>query len=255
MNDRELRELGRTVRLISVLTGAGISTDSGVPDYRGPSGVWTRDPALAEAFTYSRFMADREVRARFWRTYLEHAAWRAEPNAAHRALAELDRAGFAVRILTQNVDGLHQMAGIAPRKVLELHGSMRTVVCTDCGARSPAEQTLARVAAGEPDPACSDCGGILKLAVVLFEQNLDTETFGQAEKIAKASQLMLVVGSSLLVEPAASLCLVGATAGAQLVIVNRDPTPYDGLADALIREPIGTALPRIAAALTAGRSA
>lgn len=251
MDERGIAEWSRGVRRVAVLTGAGVSTDSGVPDYRGPAGVWTRDPALADAFRYDRFMADPEVRDRFWRTYLGHAAWRAEPNAAHHALAELDRAGLAVRILTQNVDGLHQMTGIAPRKVLELHGSMRSVVCTGCRARSAATETLARVAAGDPDPACPVCGGILKLAVVLFGEHLDPDILGQAEKIAEASQLMLAVGSSLLVEPAASLCRVAVLAGARLVIVNRDPTPYDGMAVAVVREPIGTALPRITAGLTA----
>jgi NAD-dependent deacetylase len=123
------------VTRVAVLTGAGISTDSGVPDYRGPSGVWTRDPALVNAFTYRSFMAEAEVRATFWQTYLGHAAWRAEPNAAHRSLADLERAGVAVRILTQNVDRLHQKAGSSPRKVLELHGSIHEVVCTGCRAR------------------------------------------------------------------------------------------------------------------------
>ncbi|AVT38150.1 Sir2 family NAD-dependent protein deacetylase [Plantactinospora sp. BB1] len=255
MEDVEIPEWCRDVRRVAVLTGAGISTDSGVPDYRGPDGVWTRDPKLTDAFTRDRFMADPQVRARFWRTYLGHAAWRAEPNAAHHALAELDRAGIAVRILTQNVDGLHQMTGIAARKVLELHGSMRSVVCTGCGARSEARATLDRVAAGEPDPGCRECGGILQLAVVLFGQYLDPETLDNAKRIAAASQLMLAVGSSLLVEPAASLCRLAVGAGARLVIVNRDPTPYDGLADEVVREPIGSALPRITAALTAAARA
>jgi NAD-dependent deacetylase len=242
-------EWTRGVSRVAVLTGAGISTDSGIPDYRGPNGVWTRDPAAAEVFTYHRFMRDPEVRARFWRTYLGHAAWHAEPNAAHRALAELERRGTAVRIMTQNIDGLHQKAGSTPRKVLELHGSMHDVVCTTCEVRTPARETLARVAAGEADPPCAFCGGILKLAVVLFGQHLDPDTVAEAEKIAQASQLLLAVGSSLQVEPAASLCAVAVTAGARLVIVNRDPTPYDHLADEVVREPIGTALPRITAAL------
>ena len=151
---------------VAVLTGAGISTDSGIPDYRGPEGVWTRDPALADAFTYASFRADAAVRATFWRTYLGHGARSARPNAAHRALAELERGGPAVRILTQNVDGLHQRAGSTARKVLELHGSMHEVVCTGCGARTPTRETLDRVAAGDGDPRCPACGGVLKPAVV-----------------------------------------------------------------------------------------
>jgi NAD-dependent deacetylase len=237
------------VNRVAVLTGAGISTDSGVPDYRGPDGVWTRDPTLAGAFTYSTFLADPQVRATFWQTYVHHAAWRAEPNAAHRALAALERSGTAVRILTQNVDGLHQKAGSSPRKVLELHGSMHEVVCTGCGVRTPTRATLDRVAAGDGDPRCTVCGAILKPAVVLFGEHLDPDTTGLAERIAAHSEVLLVVGSSLVVEPVASLCAVAVNAGNRLVIVNRDPTPYDDLADVVIREPIGTALPRICAEL------
>jgi len=238
------------VTRVAVLTGAGISTDSGIPDYRGPSGVWTRSPKLVDAFTYESFMADPRVRATFWQTYLGHAAWGAEPNAAHRALVDLEQSEIAVRILTQNVDRLHQQAGSSPRKVLELHGSIHEVTCTGCHARTPSEQTLARVAAGEGDPRCTDCGAILKLAVVMFGEHLDPTTMGHAERIAAHSGLMLAVGSSLLVEPVASLCAVAVNAGSRLVIVNRDRTPYDHLAAEVIREPIGTALPRICAALS-----
>ena len=247
--DGTVAELTRGVRRVAVLTGAGISTDSGIPDYRGPDGVWTRDPAAAMAFTYETFISDAAVRTRFWRRYLEHPAWRAQPNPAHRALAGLERTGVAVRILTQNIDGLHQRAGSTPRKVLELHGSMHEVICTGCRIRTPTAQTLARVAAGEPDPACTTCGAILKLAVVLFGERLDAGTVALAERIAGASELMLAVGSSLQVEPAASLCAVAVHAGARLVVINRDPTPYDDLADAVVREPIGTALPRFTATL------
>ncbi|GAA5187376.1 NAD-dependent protein deacetylase [Rugosimonospora acidiphila] len=233
------------VSRIAVLTGAGISTDSGVPDYRGPNGVWTRDPSATAAFSYSSFMSDPQVRARFWRSYLGHSAWHAEPNAAHRALAELERHGSATRILTQNIDGLHQKAGSTPRKVVELHGSMHDTVCTRCRVRTPSTLALARVAAGEADPACTACGGILKLATVLFGERLHPDTLSLAGNVARACQLLLAVGSSLLVEPAASLCAVAVEAGARLVIINRDPTPYDDLATEVIREPIGEALPRI----------
>jgi len=237
------------VARVSVLTGAGISTDSGIPDYRGLNGLWTRNPGLVNAFTYDSFMGDPQVRATFWQTYLEHPAWRAGPNSSHRALAGLEHTGVAVRILTQNVDGLHQRAGSTGRKVLELHGSMREVVCTGCGQRTPTTRTLARVEAGDTDPRCTGCGAILKLAVVLFGEHLDPATVGLAERIAATSQLMLAVGSSLRVEPVASLCAVAVNAGNRLVIVNRDPTPYDDLAVEVIREPIGTALPRICAEL------
>jgi NAD-dependent deacetylase len=251
--NNEVAEWTRGVSRVAVLTGAGISTDSGIPDYRGPNGVWTRDPAAADLFTYTNFMSDPAVRARFWRTYLGHPAWDAQPNAAHRALADLERNGSAVRILTQNIDGLHQKAGSTPRKVLELHGSMREVVCTACRIRTPTVDTLARVEAGNPDPPCTACGGTLKLAVVLFGEHLDANTVALAEKIAQACQLILAVGSSLQVEPAASLCTVAVNAGARLVIINRDPTPYDDLATGVVREPIGAALPRFTAALLSAR--
>ncbi|WP_030435761.1 SIR2 family NAD-dependent protein deacylase [Actinoplanes subtropicus] len=238
------------VERVAVLTGAGISTDSGIPDYRGPSGVWTLDPALVKAFTYQSFMADPGVRAAFWHTYREHPAWQAQPNAAHHALAGLERSGVAVRVLTQNVDGLQQRAGSSRRKVLELHGTMHEVICTGCGRRTPSEQTMARVEAGDSDPRCTDCGAILKLAVVLFGEHLDPATTGLAERIAANAELLLAVGSSLRVEPVASLCAVAVNAGSRLVIVNRDPTPYDDLAVEIIREPIGVALPQICAAIS-----
>lgn len=237
------------VTRVAVLTGAGISTDSGIPDYRGPRGVWTRDPSLVDAFTYDAFMSDPELRARFWQTYLGHAAWHAEPNAGHRALADLEHSGVAVRVLTQNVDGLHQRAGSTARKVLELHGSVHEVVCTGCATRSPSPPVLARVAAGDGDPRCTGCGAILKLGVVMFGEYLDESTLSLARNIAANTELMIVAGSSLRVEPVASLCKVAVDAGHPLVIVNRDPTPYDYFATAVIREPIGTALPAICAAL------
>lgn len=241
----------RGARLISVLTGAGISTASGIPDYRGPDGVWTRDPSLVNAFTLENFMTDAAARRAFWRGYAGHAAWQAEPNAAHRALAELDGAGAAVRVLTQNVDGLHQRAGLAARKVLELHGTMHTSRCSRCPERMPTAEVLARVEAGDDDPACARCGGILRLDVVLFGQRLDGDVVGRARTIAAASEVFLAVGSSLQVEPAASLCAVAAQARATVVIVNRDPTPYDEEADFVLRDDIETVVPELCAAVRA----
>ncbi|MEV6275482.1 Sir2 family NAD-dependent protein deacetylase [Nocardia sp. NPDC051832] len=240
----------RGVTRLAVLTGAGISTDSGLPDYRGPQGTWTKDPALIGAFTEQNFLASAEVRDRFWHAFSALHRTDIEPNAAHSALAELDRGGLAVRVLTQNVDGLHQRAGSPERKVLELHGSLATVDCRGCGARSATESVLTRVAAGAGDPRCG-CGGILKPSIVMFGQYLDGAVLAKARTIAAASQLFLAIGSSLQVEPAASLCALAVQAGAKLVIVNRDPTPYDALATAVIREPIGTAVPAICRALAA----
>ncbi len=248
MNE-ELFDRIHGARRIAVLTGAGISTGSGIPDYRGPQGLWTRDPAAVNAFTLENFMADPGVRRQFWRSYAGHAAWRAEPNAAHRALAGLDREGVAVRVLTQNVDGLHQRAGLAARKVLELHGSMHTSVCTRCAKQFPTPEVLARVGSGDEDPSCPDCGGIIKLGVVLFGQKLDADLLSHARNIAAASGLFLAVGSSLQVEPAASLCTLAVHAGATLVIVNRDPTPYDAEARYVVRENIEDVVPELCAAV------
>lgn len=220
---------------IAVLTGAGISTDSGIPDYRGPQGEWTKDPKAQELFTYETFMGDEGTRGEFWRRYEQHPAWQAEPNEAHRAIAKLAN----VRVLTQNVDGLHQKAGTPARKVLELHGSMHKTVCVGCGKGFGTREILGG------DKRCPECGGVLKLGVTLFGENLDADVLGQAMNIAAASEVFLAIGSSLRVEPAAALCAVAVRAGARLVIVNRDPTPYDELAAEKITEPIGTAVPRL----------
>lgn len=231
--------------LVAVLSGAGISTDSGIPDYRGPGGLWRRDPEAQKLVTYEYYMSDPEIRRRSWRMRRDSTALRARPNDGHRAVAELERSGVPVRVLTQNVDGLHQMAGMPDRKVLELHGTARAVRCTRCHARSSMEEALERVAAGEEDPPCRACGGILKSATVMFGERLDPEVLGQAAAIAKACQVMVAVGTSLQVQPAASLAGTAAQHGARLVIVNAEPTPYDEHADEVVREPIGTALPRL----------
>ncbi|MCS0638496.1 NAD-dependent deacetylase [Streptomyces sp. LP05-1] len=236
--------------LVAILSGAGISTDSGISDYRGPNGLWRRDPEAEKLVTYDYYMTDPEIRRRAWRMRLESPARFAEPNAAHRAVAELERApGFAVRVLTQNVDGLHQLAGMPGRKVLELHGTGRWTVCTGCAARAPMAEALARVEAGEDDPACPVCGGVLKSATVMFGERLDPVVLGEAVAIAKAAGVFCAVGSSLQVRPAASLAGIAAEHGARLIVVNAEPTPYDELAAEVVREPIGTALPALLARL------
>ncbi|MGI5261101.1 SIR2 family NAD-dependent protein deacylase [Streptomyces angustmyceticus] len=238
--------------LVAILTGAGISTDSGIPDYRGPNGLWRRDPEAEKLVTYDTYMADPEIRRRSWRMRQDSPAFRAEPNAAHEAVVRLERSGTPVRVITQNVDGLHQRAGLPERKVLELHGTVRAVTCTRCHARSSMRDALDRVAAGEPDPPCLVCGGILKSATVMFGERLDPEVLATALGVAKAAQVFLAVGSTLQVQPAASLAGVAAEHGARLIIVNAEPTPYDPLATEVIREPIGTALPRLLAGLAGG---
>jgi NAD-dependent deacetylase len=231
--------------LVALLTGAGISTDSGIPDYRGPNGLWRRDPEAEKLVTYEYYMADAEIRRRSWLMRRETGALRAEPNAAHRAVAELERSGVPVRVITQNVDGLHQLAGMPARKVLELHGTARSFVCTGCHARGPMADALARVEAGEDDPPCLECGGILKPATVMFGERLDPAVLGEAAAVSKACDVFVAVGSSLQVQPAAGLAGVAADHGARLVIVNAEPTPYDDRADEIVRDPIGTALPEL----------
>ncbi|MFI1015164.1 SIR2 family NAD-dependent protein deacylase [Streptomyces sp. NPDC020965] len=236
--------------LVSILSGAGISTDSGIPDYRGPNGLWRRDPEAEKLVTYDYYMNDPEIRRRSWRMRRTSSTWGAEPNAAHRAVAELERRpGVALRVITQNVDGLHQLAGMPARKVLELHGTARAVVCTGCDARSSMAAALARVDAGEEDPPCRVCGGILKSATVMFGQPLDPVVLAEAVAVARASEVFIAVGTSLRVQPAASLAGLAAEHGARLAIVNAEPTPYDELADTVVREPIGTALPALLAEL------
>ncbi|MDJ0383129.1 Sir2 family NAD-dependent protein deacetylase [Streptomyces sp. G-G2] len=231
--------------LVVVFSGAGMSTDSGIPDYRGPQGLWRREPGAEKLVTYEYYMEDREVRRRSWLMRAEIAALDARPNAAHVAVAELERSGTPVRVVTQNVDGLHQLAGMPERKVSELHGTARAVVCTRCLVRSPMAETLDRVAAGEPDPACLNCGGILKAGTVMFGERLDPEVLAQAMAVAKGCEVFIAVGSTLQVQPAASLAGIAAEHGARLIIVNAEETPYDPLADEVIREPIGTALPKL----------
>lgn len=242
--------------LVAILSGAGVSTDSGIPDYRGPNGLWRRDPEAEKLVTYDYYMSDPDIRRRSWQMRRTSATWNAEPNAAHRAVAALDRRpGVAVRVITQNVDGLHQLGGMPARKVLELHGTARTVVCTRCDARSPMAEALARVEAGEDDPACLACGGILKSATVMFGERLDPGVLGEAMSVAKACEVFVAVGTTLQVQPAASLAGIAAEHGARLLVVNAEPTPYDELADEVVREPIGTALPAVLDRLAEGADA
>jgi NAD-dependent protein deacetylase/lipoamidase len=232
-------------RRICVLSGAGISTDSGIPDYRGPAGLWTRDPDAEKLVTLPYYVRDPEIRRRSWlmRRDLQAAAIR--PNAGHAALVELERRGRLRALLTQNIDGLHQAAGSSAGTVLELHGTVHAVECLACGDRTPMADALARVAAGEPDPACRLCGGVLKSATVFFGQALDPAVMDAAAGAAADCDVFLAVGTSLAVYPAAGLVDVAAGHGARVVIVNAEPTPYDPLADLVVREPISRALPEL----------
>jgi NAD-dependent deacetylase len=238
-------------RAITVLTGAGISTDSGIPDFRGPDGVWTRDPSIARLFSFQAYLEDPQVRRRAWLNRRNHPAWSARPNAGHLALVELERAGRLRAVVTQNIDGLHQRAGSAAGRVIELHGTMFTVECLACGLRTPMSEVLDRVDAGEPDPRCLSCGGLQKSATISFGQPLRAEVLAAAVRAAAECDLFLAVGTSLLVQPAARLCEVAVGRGARLVIVNADATPYDGLAAAVLRAPIGDVLPRLVSSAAA----
>jgi NAD-dependent deacetylase len=230
---------------IVVLTGAGISTDSGIPDFRGPNGVWTKDPAAEKTATLQHYLADPDVRKQAWRNRIDSPAWAAQPNAGHRALVELERRGKLGAIITQNVDELHQLAGNSPDKVIEVHGTMRRVVCWDCGEEAPMERALARVRAGEEDPSCRSCGGVLKSATISFGQALVPDVIDRAMDEAEACDLLLAVGTSLQVYPAAYAVPRAQSRGARVVILNAEPTPMDGMADAVLRGSISVLLPAL----------
>jgi NAD-dependent deacetylase len=230
---------------IVALTGAGISTDSGIPDFRGPHGLWTKNPDAERLSNIHTYMGDPDVRRRSWQARLDHPAWRARPNAGHLALAVLERRARLHALVTQNIDGLHQLAGHSPERVIEVHGTMRQVMCMGCGWQGPMEQILDRVRAGDADPSCDRCGGILKSATISFGQALVPAVIGRAMRAAEQADLLLAIGTSLQVYPVAGLVPLAKASGARIVIVNGEPTPFDELADAVLREPIGTVLPAI----------
>jgi NAD-dependent deacetylase len=230
---------------VVIFTGAGISTDSGIPDFRGPQGVWTRNPEAERISTLSDYLADPEVRVQAWRNRLAHPAWTAVPNAGHRSIVTLERQGRLRAVLTQNIDELHQRAGNDPGLVVELHGTMHHVVCWSCGERSPMGPALERVRAGDPDPSCRSCGGILKSTTISFGQPLDREVLARADAAARECDLLLAVGSTLSVHPAAGYVPLAKRQGAALVIVNGEPTSYDHLADAVVRGSISEVLPAL----------
>jgi NAD-dependent deacetylase len=236
---------------VVVLTGAGISTDSGIPDFRGPQGLWTKNPEAEKMATIQHYVADPDVRKRAWRTRLDSTTWSARPNRGHQALVDLERRGKLDTLITQNVDGLHVMAGSSPERVIEIHGTMREVSCLSCGERAPTERVLARLRAGEEDPACRTCGGILKTATISFGQGLVERDLVRAQHAARRCDLMLAVGTKLSVYPIAGVVPVAREAGAKVVILNAEPTEMDDLADALLRGAIGDLLPRLVAAAEA----
>lgn len=240
----------RSSRVVA-LTGAGISTESGIPDFRGPQGLWTTNPKAERLSNIHYYMSDPEVRKLAWQQRLVHPAWRAEPNAGHRALADLERRGRLSALITQNIDGLHQKAGNSPDKLIEVHGTVHRFVCMSCGSGGPMHTVLDRVRAGEVDPPCLDCGGILKSATISFGQQLVPEVIDRALDAAAEAQVLLAIGSTLQVYPVAAVVPRAKAAGARLVIINAEPTQFDNLADAVIHDRIGDTLPAIVGALDA----
>jgi len=241
---REAAELIAAARKLVVFTGAGISTESGIPDFRSPGGVWSRfDP---EDFTYQKFVADPEARRKQWRMLGEgHLTTDAEPNPAHYAIAELDGLGKLDCVITQNVDNLHHKAGVPAEKVFELHGNVQWAVCLNCGQRYPFEHIKARLEGGEEIPDCEQCQGMLKPDAVLFGEALPQEVLQEASQRSSACDLFIVVGSTLVVYPAAYMPLYAVRGGAKLIIVNLSDTPLDAQAAVLIRAKAGEAMSKI----------
>jgi NAD-dependent deacetylase len=232
-------------RRVVVLTGAGISTDSGIPDFRGPQGLWTRNPLAEKMSNIHYYLADPEVRKLSWQNRLSSPAWGAKPNPGHLALVNLEKRGKLHALITQNIDELHQIAGNSPELIIEVHGTMRRVMCWDCGMRAPMQKALDRVRAGEEDPKCRACGGILKSDTISFGQQLVPEVIDRAMRVAGEGDLFLSVGTSLQVYPVAGAVEIARDAGAKLVIVNAQPTPFDEVADAVLDGSISEVLPAI----------
>lgn len=219
-------------------TGAGISTESGIPDFRSPGGIWSRYRQV----TFQEFLRSAEARRQYWlrRKEAYPAVRDAKPNAGHRVLASLESAGKLRAVITQNIDGLHQQAG--SRRVLELHGNTHSIACLECGARYEPGPIQRRLEAGEENLLCGQCGGLLKPATISFGQPLPQEVLTEALQLCLESDLVLAIGSSLAVEPAASLPLRARRNGARLVIINRSETPLDSIADVVTRDSVGACL-------------
>ncbi len=236
--------VGAAERIV-VLSGAGLSTDSGIPDFRGPNGLWKRDPAAERASTLQHYLTEPELRKLAWQKRLAAPVFTARPNVGHYAFVELQHRGQLAAIVTQNIDGLHQAAGTDPAKVIEVHGTALWSRCWGCNDRRPMEQMLDRVRAGEADPPCELCGGIVKSDTILFGQSLVPQVIEAAMVAAECSDLVIAVGSTLSVFPAANVVPRAKSAGARIIIANGEPTAMDRFADALLLGSLAELLPRL----------
>jgi NAD-dependent deacetylase len=259
VTDRELESV-MTVRAllaesssVVVLTGAGISTDSGIPDFRGPSGVWTMNPEARAKMTLEAYVSDANQRRRAWANRGHGAVWTAQPNAGHWALLELEAKDKLALLVTQNTDGLHRCVGHVSELIVELHGSVHETVCLSCAHVLPTNEVLSRVRLGDVDPRCRvnvggvECGGLLKVATVSFGQQLNVADLQRAVRAVQSSDMLLVVGSSLQVDPVAGLVPLAVQTGAAVAIVNATPTRHDEIADVVVRGSISEVLPRLVA--------
>ena len=230
---------------ITVLTGAGISTDSGIPDFRGPNGLWTKNPDAERAATLQFYLQDPQLRQRSWQNRAKWINNNPQPNDGHRALVSIEKRESLVAIVTQNVDELHQQAGHDPSKVLEVHGTLHRTCCWGCKDRRPMTEALDRVLAGDPDPRCELCGGILKSDTILFGQSLDQDVMDRAMQASTECDVFLAVGTSLSVFPACNTLPRAKSSGAKIIIVNGQPTEMDKYAEVIVNAPISEVLPEI----------
>ncbi len=239
------QELLRASRRVVVLTGAGISTDSGIPDFRGPDGLWTKDPAAEKLANIAAYRRDPEVRQRAWRRRLESSMWSRTPNVGHQALVDLERSGRLSLLITQNIDGLHRAAGTDPALLVEAHGNVREIVCLSCDLHFATAEIAQRVEDGELDPLCRNCGGILKPAVVFFGENLNPVDLERSFEASAACDLFLTVGTSLAVFPINETVTMARDGGARIVIINGEPTMFDRFAQVVLRSSISATLPAL----------
>lgn len=253
MTDKELltREMSAAAsmiaaaRSVAVLTGAGISTDSGIPDFRGPEGIWTKNPAAERASNLQVYLSDPEVREANWQVMASGVWNQKRPNIGHRALVDLERSGRLHTLVTQNVDGLHLMAGTDPEHLVEIHGTVWRSMCLSCGIQAAIEVVLERVRNGELDPTCLDCGGLLKRATVSFGQSLFAGDLDRALSAAQEAEILLAVGTTLAVGPVNQMVLEAVRSGRPVVILNGGPTEMDELAEVVVQGQIGLLLPNI----------